>query len=448
MGNGKKYTLITYGCQMNDYDSAVMAGLLEAHGWCRVEEPRDADLVVVNTCSVRRTAEDRAIGRITQLNRIKRHRNPDMVLCFTGCVAQEWGEQLQKRFPFIDLVIGTRDFVGLPRLVEEVRAGGEPIVATDSIEAALELGVPHTLQKHSIRAGVTVIYGCNNYCSYCIVPYVRGREQSRHPEEIVAEVAELVRRGYKEIILLGQNVNAYHYNGIDFAELLARVNDVQGVERIRFVTSHPRDSGERLFDAIASLEHVCEHLHVPFQSGSTKILERMNRKYTREEYLRLVGMARARVPDIALTTDIIVGFPGETEHDFEQTLALVRGVRFDSAFTFFYTPRPHTYAAEKFVDDVSLHVKKERLKRLIELQESISAEKNEALIGTAKEVLVEGTGRKGGSQRVGRTRGDKMVAFEGDEYAPGQVVHVAIREAWRHTLFGEISSRADTVKPG
>ena len=367
---------------MNDYDSGVMAGLLEAHGWRRVEN---------------------------------------------------------EEFPFIDLVVGTRDFVNIPHLVEQVRASGNQIVAISNIHHPLELGVPHTIQKHPVRAEVTIIYGCNNFCSYCIVPYVRGREQSRPPEEILAEINSLVEQGYREIILLGQNVNAYNYNGVDFAGLLVRVNSIDGLWRIRFVTSHPKDTTPHLIETIASLDKVCENLHLPVQSGSNKILKRMNRKYTREYYLELIERVRARIPDAAISTDIIVGFPGETEDDFEQTLELVERVGFDSAFTFMYTPRPYTKASLEFEDDVPLAIKKERRKRLIELQIENSLKKNRALIGTKQEVLVEKSGRKGGNQLLGRTRGDKIVAFDGEKTMIGKLVNVKITDAFPHTLFGEIT---------
>lgn len=441
MNSIKKYALITYGCQMNDYDSAVMSGLLEGVGWQRVDDEKDADLVIINTCSVRSGAEQRAIGRLTILNRIKRHRHPDMLICLTGCVAQEWGDDIVRRFPFVDLVIGTRDFVLIPELVERVTATRTPLVATSGIDAPLQIGIPYTNQKHPLRAGVTVVYGCDNYCAYCIVPYVRGHEQSRNPEEIIAEVSALAQRGFREIVLLGQNVNAYMHDSVDFADLLERVNAVDNILRIRFVTSHPKDTSDRLIEAIARFEKVCENLHMPFQAGSNSVLERMNRKYTREYYLQLIEKIRQHIPDITLSTDILVGFPGETDEDFQQTLDIVRTVRFDSAFTFLYTPRPMTRARTDFKDDVPLQVKKERLQHVIALQESISYEKNKALEGSHQEILVEGVGRKGGRQLVGRTRGDKMVAFDGESEMIGTLQRVTILEAWPHTLFGALVKR-------
>lgn len=423
---------------MNDYDSGVMAGLLEAQGWQRTEREEEAELIVVNTCAVRIGAEERAIGRITNINRIKHHRRPEMILCLSGCIAQEWGEEIARKFPFIDLVIGTRDFIKLPELVEQAKKTGEQIVAISSIDKPVMLGTPHTLQKYQVRAEVTIIYGCDNFCAYCIVPYVRGREQSRPAEEILDEIKLLVNRGYKEIILLGQNVNAYHYNDVNFPALLRKVDALDGIARIRFITSHPKDTTDELIEAVAELEKVCEHFHLPVQAGSNRILERMNRRYTRENYLRLVEKIRARLPQAAITTDIITGFPGEAEEDFEQTLDLMRRVQFDSAFTFLYTPRPKTKAAQDYKDDVPLAVKKEQLNRLIALQEEISWQKNRALIGTIQEVLVEGGGRKSPRQLIGRTRTDKIVAFDGEAEMPGKLVKVKIIEAWPHTLFGEL----------
>lgn len=438
MNTKPRYYIVTYGCQMNDYDSGVMAGLLEAYGWQRVNSEAEADLVVVNTCAVRSGAEERAIGRITHINRLKQHHRPEMILCLSGCIAQEWGEQLARKFPFINLIVGTRDFVRLPELVEQVKLTGRQIVAVSSIEQPLTLGVPYTVQKHNVRAGVTIIYGCDNYCAYCIVPYVRGREQSRPTQEILAEIEALARRNFKEIILLGQNVNAYHYQDVDFPSLLRMVSTIPDIARIRFVTSHPKDTSERLIETVAELDKVCENFHLPVQAGSNKILQLMNRHYTREYFLSLVKKIRTSIPSAAITTDIIAGFPNETEEDFQQTLELVEEVEFDSAFTFIYTPRPGTKAAIEYEDNVPLAVKKERLNRLIALQESISHRKNARLIGTVQEVLVEGTGRKSPAQLIGRTRTDKIVAFDGASDLLGKLVKVKINEAWPHTLMGTL----------
>ncbi len=434
----KRYTIITYGCQMNDYDSAVVAGLLEAEGWRSVENEAEADLIVVNTCSVRQGAEDRAIGRITNINKIKHHNRKDMVLCFMGCIAQQYGAQLAQRFPFIDLIVGTRDFIHIPRLVERVMSSREQIVAVSSIDKPLMLGVPSTVVKRPLRSSVTIMYGCNNFCTFCIVPYVRGREQSRPPHEILDEIHQRVHDGCRDIALLGQNVNSYRFEDIRLPDLLTMVNSVEGLWRIRFITSHPKDTTDRLIESIATLDKVCEHIHLPVQSGSSRILALMNRHYTKEAYEGLIARIRKAVPGIAITTDIMVGFPGETQEDFADTMDLVETVGFDSAFMFMYSPRPGTHAARHMEDNVPLLEKKERLARLIRLQNDLSQRCNQSLIGSIQEILVEGEGRKGGRQLRGRTRGDKVVAFEGDKNLIGSLVLVRITEAWPHTLFGTL----------
>ncbi len=450
------YCLITYGCQMNDADSEAIAGDLAARGWQRVESESDADLVLVNTCVVRRSAEQRALGRIWQLAAWKKKR-PAMVIGVVGCMAQKEKEGLLERLPHVDLVVGPRDLPRLGEMVREIaqarrafahdsRVSGfsSPLengvsngrrAAVDSIDRPVHFAV-EPQRDHPLKARVTIMHGCNNGCSYCIVPLTRGREWSRPAGEILAEVEKLAAGTWREVLLLGQNVNSYHDGQHDFADLLRRVAAVPGILRVRYVTSHPKDLSDRLIEVVAASSAVCENFHLPAQAGSDRVLARMNRGYGREDYLRRIEQIRRAIPQAAITTDLMVGFPGETDADFEDTLDLVRRVRWDSAFTFMYSPREGTPAAQ-WPDDVPAAVKRQRLQRLIELQERISAEINQSLIGTRQELLVEGPSRRSDRLLMGRTRGDKVVIFEGPPECVGQIVEVRITRAAAHTLFGE-----------
>ncbi len=433
------YHIINYGCQMNAYDSEIMAGILEARGLRSVREEKDADIILVNTCIVRGSAENRALGRISRLKAHKQA-DSDRIIAVTGCLAQRDADALLKRFPFIDLVIGTRSVTALSSLLDRVLAREGPIAYTEEVEDLFDLPVA-PIRKSRLKALVTIMTGCNNFCSYCIVPYVRGREVSRPWASISAEIESLLADGCRDITLVGQNVNSYDSDGLDFAALLEKVNTLDPLYRIRYITSHPRDANSRHIDAVARLDKVCDHFHLPAQSGSTPILKRMNRGYTRDDYLRLALEVRERMPHATITTDLIVGFPGETEEDFEQTMDLVRRVRFDSAFTFYYNVRTGTKAAE-WEDDAPLEVKKERLSQLIALQEKISLENNEARLGNIEEVLVEGPARRSedpahAGQMMGRTTGDICVIYEGDAKDAGHLVPIRVTRAAAHTLFGE-----------
>jgi tRNA-2-methylthio-N6-dimethylallyladenosine synthase len=455
------YKIVTFGCQMNAYDSEVMAGILEARGWKPVEAEEDADVLLFNTCIVRASAEQRALGRIDGLKALKKAK-PERILGVCGCLAQREAAGLLQRAPHLDLVLGTRAIPNLSALLDHLLAGGEPVACTDEYDEPYQ-AAGAAVRRSELRALVTIMQGCNNWCSYCIVPAVRGREKSRPLGTIVDEITELVRCGCREITLVGQNVNAWRGDldgqdgwkthaprsesadghTLDFADLLGRVQEIEGLLRIRYITSHPRDAGQRQIEAVARNGKVCEHFHLPAQSGSNRVLELMNRGYTREKYLDLVRAIRAEIPDATFTTDLIVGFPGESDDDYRQTLDLVREVGFDSAFTFFYNPREGTRAAT-WDDDVSVDVKKERLAELITLQEQISAEKNRALVGRTLEVLVEGPARRtsdhpiaGLARLMGRTRGDKCVVFDGDLRDQGHLVQVQITEGASHTLLGK-----------
>jgi len=435
----KKYYIRTYGCQMNEWDSEVMAGIVEELGYVRTDRPADADLVLVNTCCVRQTAENKVWGLLGALGRLKK-KQPKMLIAVTGCMPQQEGvaAEIRQRFPFVDLVLGTHNRHELARLIRQVQEEG-PVVEVLPEACSVPEGLP-VRRESRLRAWVPVMFGCNNFCAYCVVPYVRGRERSRRPEDILREVEALAAAGYREVVLLGQNVNAYGKGlkpPVTFADLLAMVNEVQGIWRIRYTTSHPRDFTDALIAAVAQLRKVCENFHLPVQAGSDRILKLMRRGYTRADYLNLVKKIRAAVPEASITTDIMVGFPGETEEDFAHTLELVQQVRFDQAFTFVYNPRRGTPAAT-LPDQVPEEVKSRRIQELIALQQAISRELNQAEEGKVQEVLVEGPSEHDQTKLAGRTRTNKTVVFKGDEALIGRLVPVRITKGHLTFLAGEV----------
>lgn len=436
MNSPKTFSIVTYGCQMNEHDSEIMAGLLANRGMARIDDELAADVVVFNTCTVRDGAESRAYGRVESLTSAKRA-NPDMVIAVTGCAAQDQGQRLLERFEHIDLVIGTRDYVKIDQLVDEVRRTGQRFVSIEDIEKPLSLPtIP--VRKSSLKAFVNIMFGCNNRCTFCIVPKTRGEEWSRPLGEIVEEVRQLAAQGYREVCLLGQNVNSYvDERRNDFSDLLHAVNEIEGIWRIRYTTSNPKSARDRHLKAIAECDKVMENLHLPVQSGNNRVLRVMKRAYNIERYKYLVGMYRELVPGGTLTTDMIVGFPTETEEEFLETLRLTEEMRYDQQFMFMYSPRKGTVAADTMRNDVPLEAKKDRLQRLISLQESISVEKNRQEIGRVHEILVEGPARRG-DDMMGRTRTDKTVVFPGDSSLVGQVITIRITDAWAHTLKGEV----------
>ncbi len=439
------FHIITYGCQMNKCDSEVLASILVEQGYQRTENLQDADIVLLNTCSVRDTAERKVIGRLGRLKHLKQER-PEMILGVCGCMAQSWGQELADKFPHVDIVLGTGRLAELPRLIENHRTPtGCAAVDISEIPSADE--PVNNMRESSVTAWVTIMHGCNNFCSYCIVPYVRGRERSRSSVSILNEVKSLAEAGYKEITLLGQNVNSYGIGSdksLDFAGLLTLIDrEAEGIERIRFTTSHPKDVSPRLIDAIANLPKVCKHFHLPAQAGSNAVLSRMNRGYTREYYLDLAHKLRERVPGISITTDLIVGFPGETEADYADTLDLVRQVRFDVGFCFRYSPRRDTPAAS-MEDQVPEEVKMRRLHELLKIQDEISMAKNEAFIGTRQEVLVEARNPRDESQITGRTSANKIVFFPGHTGLIGQLVTVMITGTGNWSLRGEQCESQET----
>ena len=434
---GKRYHIVTYGCQMNAHDSETIAGMLEQMGMTEAAAREDADFVLYNTCCVRENAERRALGNVGWLKELKKVK-PELIVGVCGCMVQQDGmaQKLIKRYPFVDIAFGTHNLPELPGMFKKLLDSRERVVSVLDTDGMIAEGLP-VKRAGGLMAYVTIMYGCDNFCSYCIVPYVRGRERSRLPEDILREVEQLKTEGVKEIMLLGQNVNSYAGGGIDFAELLRRVDDI-GIERVRFMTSHPKDLSDRLIDVMANSKHICHQLHLPVQHGSNRVLSAMNRCYTREHYLGVVTRLRDAMPDIGLTTDLIVGFPGETEEDFTQTIDLVRQVRYASAYTFIYSPRQGTVAAE-MPNQVDEETAKRRIHELIAVQEQITAETYAAQVGHVENVLCEGVSARSERQITGRTQRGITVNFDGSADMVGSVVPVMITGAGHNTLKGKIA---------
>lgn len=429
MGKGKYYTIYTYGCQMNEHDTETMKGLLEEMGYRETEDRRQSDIILLNTCAVRENAEDKVFGELGHMKTLKTEK-PDLILGVCGCMSQEEAvvNRILQKHSFVDLIFGTHNIHRLPYLLKEAYFNKEMVVEVWSQEGNIIENLPK--KREGIKAWVNIMYGCDKFCTYCIVPYTRGKERSRMPQDVIAEVRELARQGFKEIMLLGQNVNAYgkDFEGLDytFADLMDDVRKID-IPRIRFTTSHPRDFDDRLIEVLAKKGNLMEHIHLPVQSGSTGVLKAMSRKYTREQYLELVRKIKAAIPDVMLTTDIIVGFPGETDEQFEDTLSLVKEVGYDAAFTFMYSPRKGTPAAA-MANDVPEQVKKERLQRLNDAMNVLSKESNERLRGRIVEVLVEGESKTNPDVLAARTRTNKLVHFTGPKELIGQLVQVKINE--------------------
>jgi tRNA-2-methylthio-N6-dimethylallyladenosine synthase len=432
-----RYHIITYGCQMNVRDSETLAGLLEAMGYSPVARAEDADVILVNTCTVREGADERAYGRLGELRRLKQHK-PGLVLGVAGCLVQKDREEVLKRAPHVDLVFGVHNLHRLPELLRQVQEGCSRVYEVwDRRPKDEPLPALPAARKGRVRGYVNIIHGCNKFCTFCIVPFVRGRERSVPPEQVVAEVEELAARGFVEVTLLGQNVDSYGHDlrpRTDLADLLRKVHEVGGIQRIRFTTSHPRDMTEKLVRTVAELPKVCEHIHLPVQSGDDEVLRRMHRAYTVADYLRTVDLIRSWMPHASITTDLIVGFPGETEAQFENTLRLVERVGFDACNTAAYSPRPGTKAAT-FPDQVDGQTKQRRLWALNQLAERVAYQRNRQLLRTVQEVLVEEVGRHAGV--VGRTRTNKVVTLDGPPEWVGRAVQVRVTEAGSWVLRGE-----------
>lgn len=428
---------------MNEHDSEIMAGMLIEEGYEQVDNRKDADIAIINTCSIRDNADKRFFGTLGQLKRRKKE-NPEFTVCVCGCMMQQQHviDTIKAKYPWVDIIFGTHNIHKLPELLADViaRKGKQIDVWPEGGE--IVEGLPCE-RLYKSKALVNIMFGCNNFCTYCIVPYTRGRERSRRPEEIVAEVKNLVADGVREIMLLGQNVNSYKGEKkdsdeiCDFAELIYMLNEIEGLERIRFMTSHPKDLSDRLIQAFVDCDKLCKNIHLPVQAGSSRILKAMNRHYDREKYLKLVERLKAAVPGITMSTDIIVGFPGETEEDFEETLDLIRQVEYDSAFTFLYSIRKGT-PAEKMENQIPEEVKHQRFDRLVELVNSISAKKNAAYVGRIEKVLVEGASKTNSRTYTGRTDGFKLVNFKGTPDMVGKIVDVKITEGKTFSLEGEV----------
>ncbi len=434
------YHIITYGCQMNEHDSENIAGLLEALGYEHCDDPYKADITVINTCSVRDNADKRFFGTLGQFKKVKKS-NPEFMLCVCGCMPQQPRvvEEINKRFSWVDIVFGTQNIAKLPELIEQRQKTGKRVRAIVDNNPSIDEDEMRPVRMHSHKALVNITYGCNNFCTYCIVPYTRGREKSRMLSAVCDEITRLASDGVKEVMLLGQNVDSYKdAAGHSFADLLRAVNEIEGIERIRFMTSHPKDISDEMIECFRTCDKLCHNIHLPLQSGSDRLLKRMNRHYDRTAYLEIIDKLRSVAPDITISTDIIVGFPGETEEDFEDTLDMARRVRYDSAFTFIYSPREGTPAA-KFEDQIPEDVCHERVDRLVEVMNEISFEKNREYKGKVCEVLAEGVSKGDSGVIAGRTDGFKLVNFTSDkspEQLMGKTVKVLITESKTFSLEG------------
>lgn len=440
IGKGRKYLTQTFGCQMNERDSEILAGMLKEMDYSPTENVEEADLILFNTCCVREKAENKVLSRLGELRELK-SKNPEMIIGVCGCMTQQENiaEKIRHRAPHVELIFGTHNIHQLPDLIAKILETREPQIAVWTSEGDIVEDLP-SQREYPFKALVNITFGCNNFCTYCIVPYVRGRERSREPEHIVKEIEKLVSEGVHEVMLLGQNVNSYGKDfdkPTDFADLLQAINGIENLARARYMTSHPRDFSDKLIEVIKNSSNICEHFHLPIQSGSNNILHKMNRGYTREYYLDLVRKIRQAVPNCSITTDIIVGFPGETEEDFQATISLMKEVRYDAAFSFVYSRRTGTPAAT-MPNQVADGVKKRRLQELMEVQNQISNEINQQLLGKEVEVLVEGPSKTDPSTLSGKTRTNKTVLFVREEGLEGKLVKVKITQPQTWTLKGEL----------
>ncbi|MBM7701947.1 tRNA (N6-isopentenyl adenosine(37)-C2)-methylthiotransferase MiaB [Metabacillus iocasae] len=448
MGDGRKFYIRTYGCQMNEHDTEVMAGIFLSLGYEITDTVDDAHVILLNTCAIRENAENKVFGELGHLKALKRER-PDLLIGVCGCMSQEESvvNKILQKHQHVDMIFGTHNIHRLPHILSEAYLSKEMVIEVWSKEGDVIENLPK-VRKGNIKAWVNIMYGCDKFCTYCIVPYTRGKERSRRPEDIIQEVRHLAAQGYKEITLLGQNVNAY---GKDFEDMKYGLGDLMDeirkidVARIRFTTSHPRDFDDYLIEVLAKGGNLVDHIHLPVQSGSSEVLKIMARKYDRERYMDLVRKIKEAIPNASLTTDIIVGFPNETEEQFEETMSLYREVEFDSAYTFIYSPREGTPAA-KMQDNVPMEVKKDRLQRLNALVNEISAKKLKEYEGKVVEVLVEGESKNNPDVLAGYTRKNKLVNFKASKSVIGQLVKVKVLEAKTWTLNGEMVEEAAEVR--
>lgn len=444
---GLRLFIETYGCQMNVADSEVVASIMEMAGYSLADSVEDADAVMLNTCSIRDNAEQKILSRLAFLNSLRRKRSkemPRLIIGVIGCMAERVKEDLIANHG-VDLVAGPDSYLDLPSLFASVEAGEQAVNVELSTTETYRDVIPVRIGPNTVSGFISIMRGCNNFCSYCIVPYTRGRERSREPQSILNELADLRARGFKEVTLLGQNVNSYLYkdpetgDSLDFAGLLATVADAAPEMRVRFTTSHPKDMTDRIIDVIAARPNVCNHIHLPVQSGSNSVLKAMNRKYTREWYLDRIAAIRSRIPDCGISTDLFTGFHGETEEDFQETLDLMRTVGFDSSFMFKYSERPGTLAAKMMPDNIAEDVKIERLNRMIALQNELSRDSNARDVGKTFDVLVEGMSKRSREQFVGRTPQNKTVVFPRGDYRVGDTVKVKVIDSSSATLIAELA---------
>ena len=447
-----KYMILTMGCQLNENDSEKLCGMLEKMGYERTENQQETDIALFNTCCVRENAEDKLFGKLGELKRLKEEKG--IIIAIGGCMMQEKHitDKIKESYPFVDIIFGTHTLQRFPEDLYKVLTDKKRLEDILDIDGKIYEGLP-IKRDSKIKASVTIMNGCNNFCSYCIVPYVRGRERSRKPRAIIEEVKELAKEGYKEITLLGQNVNSYlrverekqiqfeEYNGINsFASLLKEINKIEGIERIRFVSPHPKDFTDDVIEQISKCDKVCKLVHLPLQSGNTKVLKEMNRKYTKEQYLDLVTKMKERIPNLTLSTDIIVGFPGETDEEFEDTLDVVKKVKFEQVYMFIYSRRVGT-PGDKMENQVPDEIKHKRFNRLKELVEGQIEENNKKYVGTIQKVLVEGESKNNKELLTGRTDSNKVVIFEGDKNLIGQMVDLKIISEHMWYLKGEFINK-------
>lgn len=440
IGEGKTFFISTFGCQMNEEDSEKLSGMLKRLGYTKTEAKEEASIILFNTCCVRENAENKVYGNLGRLKKLKQ-KNPDLVIGICGCMMQQEGmaDNILKRFPYVDIIFGTHNSYKFPEYLNKVKTEGVQVKEILDKETKIIEGIPVD-RESSIKAFVTIMYGCDNFCTYCVVPYVRGRERSRTPEDIINEINDLVSKGYKEITLLGQNVNSYG-KGLDgdmnFSKLLRLVNQVQGLERIRFMSSHPKDLTEEVIKTVKECDKVCEQIHLPVQSGSNELLKVMNRHYDIERYKELASLIRKEIPECAISTDIIVGFPGETEENFADTVKLVEEAAFDSAFTFIYSRRNNT-PADRMENQIPDDIKHDRFNRLLEVVNRNIIKGNKYYEGKIVEVLVEDVSKNDQTKLMGRTRNGRLVNFEGSKDLIGKLVNVKIVRAQPFSLIGEI----------
>ncbi len=435
-GEGKKLFIETYGCQMNAGDSEIVVSIMQDNGYRYTEDVNEADIILINTCSIRDNAEQRIWGRLSAMRQLKK-RKPSLIVGVIGCMAERLKEQLIEKGTGVDIVAGPDSYRSLPELARTAEDGSKGINVELSKEETYAEIAPVRLDRNGVSAFIAIMRGCNNYCAYCVVPYTRGIERSRDPQTIVAEARTLFENGYREVTLLGQNVNSYSYGEVGFPELMAMVAQISPLLRVRFATSHPKDISDRLLEVMASYDNICKAIHLPAQSGSNEMLKKMNRKYTREWYLERIAAIRRYMPDCAITTDLIAGFCGETLEDHQATLSLMREVGYASAFMFKYSERPGTFSARHFADDIADEEKTRRLNEIIALQNQLSVESNEAEVGQIRQVLVEGTSKRSEEQLCGRTSQNKMVVFDRGSHSAGDYVTVKITGCSSATLFGE-----------